>query len=626
VCGIAGFAGDGNPQVLSSLAESLSHRGPDESGLLSGENFGFAFRRMAVLDLNTGSQPMKTTCAENVLVFNGEIYNYRELRSRLEKIGHAFHSESDTETILHAYEEWGISFAERLEGMFAIAIWDPELGQLVMARDRLGKKPLYFATVGNAIHFGSELTQVLLSSKIERKLNRQSLYNFMRTDSTPTISSIYKEVSKVSPATVLTWRIHDGSFTITKYWNPIRTKNDSTFKENLITLEEKIFRAVDERLQADVPLGLFLSSGIDSTVVASVVAAQRGNVHAFNLGFESQSYDESSSAEKIASHLGLTYHQLFLDDTKPEDLLDLMSTHIDEPLNDPATIPQLVLSRETKKFVDVVLTGDGGDELFLSYPNFSAHRLIERNPKFFRAVRPLISNPNFLPKSNGDYFDLGFKAQRFIRGINESDPVRRDIAWRGATSLTDAQLIFSKDFLVDVSLTDPEKISKAIFSELNGTSLWMNFSWMYLRTYLLDTVLVKVDRATMAFGLEARSPLLSHDVVEFCLNLPDDYRIGRHRNKALLKAIASKHVPSEILAAKKHGFGVPTAEWLKGPLLQPLLDYSNEDFLKNQGIFDPSFVRAMISQHKSGKIDRRKELWGFLSFQEWNRKWSKGVK
>lgn len=617
MCGIAGFAGNGSREALRLMASAIQRRGPDDEGFYEAPGVGFAFRRLSIIDVKGGHQPLSNQDGSVWVMLNGEIYGFETLRRELEKEGYRFATKSDTEVIAHGYDQWGDTLFEKLNGMFAIAIWDAKRSRLVLARDRLGKKPLYWTEHQGAIWFASELKALLKTGTVSKELDLVSLGAYFRSDAIPTPRTIFQGIHKIEPASAMAWE--QGKLVKTwSFWKPDTMKIPTHPQQVVDDLRERLDLAVKERLVSDVPLGLFLSGGIDSSVIAESAARQSSSrLNAFTIGFDDPSHDERPAAREVAKALGIELHEETLTPESALGMLDEAVQLLDEPLADPAILPQLLLARFTRKHVTVALTGDGGDELLLGYQHIPAHQWANRLPHIPRA---LSHGLNVIPAGNG-YFSAGFKAQRLARGLSERTPWSRDMAWRGSWTRSDLSSMLRPDIraAVDPDFADKQFANRA--SEMRDASFWKQWSWGYLRTYLMDDVLVKVDRATMWFSLEARSPLLDPRVVSYLLSVSDDLKLGSWKKKRLLKELVKGRIPDEILNRPKHGFAIPTAEWLRGPLADRLAEVSATDYLQNQGLFEPKFIQRVIEEHRVGRQDRRKELWAFLMFQLWYRAW-----
>jgi asparagine synthase (glutamine-hydrolysing) len=506
--------------------------------------------------------------------------------------------------------------------MFASAIWDPRQRTVVLARDSLGKKPLYWWQSGGSLLFASEM-KALLAAGIPRVLDHEALLNYLVLDSVPTPNSMICGINKLHPGSVVTWSPGETPVSET-FWPRANFRNLTTsYIEWSKEFESLLNQSVSRRLMADVPIGVLLSSGVDSSLVAALAqAASQNPLVAFTLQFESESFDESAKAQAIARALGLRHHRIL---ATMEDLVssvDTMTQVFDEPVNDPAILPMLLLGRDSRKTVKVVLTGDGGDELFYGYQHVPMHLLHERFPLASRLVATPISWLADAAPNSGDYFSASFKLNRLSRGLGVRDLFERDLAWRGAFRQKGALAIFNADVrasLVEGGLPNPTReIVQDSPVEGDPMELW---SWWYLRTYLMDTVLVKVDRSLMAFGVEPRSPLLDQDLVSHVLRAPAQWKLGRGRGKALLRELASEHIPKGTMIKKKHGMGVPVQVLLRGPLRERLRHLSSRSHIRNQGLFDYIAVESLYRKFFEGRGDLRKEVWGFFVFQEWYSRW-----
>ncbi|MDD2785436.1 MAG: asparagine synthase (glutamine-hydrolyzing) [Patescibacteria group bacterium] len=669
MCGIAGFVGVGAKDELHRMTDAIARRGPDDEGFFVADGVGFGFRRLSIIDVAGGHQPLTNEDGSVWVMMNGEIYGYKSLMEELRSKGHRFKTQSDTEVIVHAYEEWGEACLEKLNGMFAIALWDSRSKRLLLARDRMGKKPLYWTIKKQTLWFASELKALLAAGVVDREMDPISLGLYFRTDMVPTPRSIFKNVQKLEPATAMIWK--DGHVEKSwMFWEPALTPalshrmGEGDANKLVSELGKMIDVSVAERLVSDVPLGLFLSGGLDSAVVAESAARQGGRMKAFTIGFDDPTHDESAAAKKVAQAFGLEH---YVDVLKPEAaiaMIDEAAQLLDEPLADASILPQLLLSKFTRQQVTVALSGDGGDELLLGYAHIPAHQLINTlsflrrresrvrmDPWVSVGLRPRMTKEdgivlkrllNRVPASDG-YFSLGFKTQRFARGLGAPSPWARDVRWRGAfdSSTLTSMLLPEVAHAADVDYAERQLAERAneiknyelrIKNEEDAVRLgratrddvfWRQWSWAYLRTFLMDEVMVKVDRAGMWFALESRAPLLDTRVVEFLLNVPSQYKLGAWKKKRLFKELLKGKVPSDILNKPKHGFAVPVGAWLNGPLAERFTALTEPGRLHSQGLFDPVAVKRLADEHRAGRIDRRKEMWAMFMFQLWYDKWAK---
>ncbi len=605
------------------MTDSIKRRGPDDVGFYFDNNAGLGFRRLSIVDVEGGHQPLSNEQGTIWLVFNGEIYGYKDLMAQLQGMGHAFKTRSDSEVLVHAYEQWGDACFDKINGMFAVAIWDAARRRLILARDRLGKKPLYWTVCGDTLFFGSELKALLASGRAKREIDPKALALYLRTDSVPTPWTIFRDSYKLEPAQALAW----SNGKIEKVWSfwkcPCLSSSEVRQTEVLAHARELIDTAVRERLVADVQVGVCLSGGLDSAVIAESATRQAGTrLQAFTIGFEDRSYDESKHASLVAKALGMDHHVEILNINQALDMIGQAQDLLDEPLADNAILPQLLLSRFMSSRVKSVLSGDGGDELLLGYQHIPAHGVLQKAQAMPVPVLDLFGRILKNIRSSDAYFGFGFKAQRLARGINEKNPWARDVKWRGA--FDDIGQILTPNILEQSESGLAESLLEARAQEVGcfgQEEFWKHWTWSYLRTFLMDDVLVKVDRSSMWFGLEVRSPLLDTRVVSYLINLSEKYKLGAWKNKRLFVELLKGRVPEAVLAKKKHGISVPISAWLKGELRDALLDLCSPGHLTRQGLFDARGVTKLISEHMAGKRDRRKELWALFMFQLWYDRW-----
>ena len=623
MCGICGMVGYDlvDRDALKRMTNVLRHRGPDDEGFFVGQSengasVGLGFRRLSIIDLVTGNQPITNESGSVQLVFNGEIYNFRELRRELEGRGHRFSTDSDTEVIVHLYEDVGTACVTRLNGMFAFALWDGERRELILARDRFGKKPLYYAELERELLFGSELKALLQHPRCPRCLDHDSLSRYLALEYVPSPRSILEGVRKLPGGHLLRWR--DGRTSIEAYWDlrfehPEPTASDDEYVEEF---RVRFRDAVQRRLVSDVPLGAFLSGGIDSSSVVAMMcdSLPAGAVKTFTIGFEEQSFDESHHARRVAAHFGTEHHEDVFTARVMLDLLPTVVDVLDEPFADASVLPTYLLSRFTREHVTVALGGDGSDELLAGYPTFSADRIARayRVPRALhsRVVVPLVDR---LPVST-DNFSLDFKLKRFVRGAALAPEARHPI-WLGSFSPSEQSSLLVRP--PADSLSDWRNAYAAA-----GTSARLEqLIYAYAKTYLQDDILVKVDRASMACSLEVRAPFLDVELVEFLGRVPSHLKLRRLDTKYLLKRAMAGVLPAGIATRPKKGFGIPIGRWFKQELRDPLHDELSEPRLREQGIFVPSEVQHLLAEHMSGRRDHRKALWTLLMFQLWHRRW-----
>jgi asparagine synthase (glutamine-hydrolysing) len=624
MCGIAGYAGlNSQPEKLRRMTAALTRRGPDDEGFYEAPGVGFGFRRLSIIDVAGGHQPLCNETGDVWAMLNGEIYGYQTLREELMRLGHRFKTQGDTETIVHAYEEWGDACFEKLNGMFAIALWDGPRERLVLARDRMGKKPLYWTVKDGTLWFASEVKALLAAGVVSRELNPVSMGLYFRTDSVPTPRSIFKGVNTLEPASALFW-VHGAVERQWSFWRPPAAPDEQMTSVDAVTsLRTAVDASVRERLVSDVPLGIFLSGGIDSAVIAESAARQSSHpLKAFTIGFEDASHDEREPARIVAKTYGFDHQVDVLSADAALSMLNEATACLDEPLADAAVLPQMLLARFARTQVTVAVAGDGGDELFLGYQHVPAHGFVHAHPVLAKVVGTYGRGVVETVPAAGGYFSAGFKLQRLARGLGVTNPWARDNAWRGAWTAEGVSQLLRPEIRAAAQVGLADELLRQRAEEI-GTdrSFWQQWSWAYLRTFLMDDVMVKVDRATMWMSLEARAPLLDRRVVEAAFAIPDKWKTGAWANKRLLKALVSDTLPASVIDRPKHGFGVPVAAWLNGPLAKELASYADPSFVNRQGLFDPSVVQRVIREHRAGRPDRRKELWAYLMFQRWWQRW-----
>lgn len=619
VCGICGFVGEGSAEPLQAMADRLRHRGPDEAGYFREGPVGLAIRRLSVIDPQGGSQPLFNEDGNLVLVFNGEIYNHEELRGPLERRGHHLKTHSDGEVILHLFEESGPDCLRHLNGMFAIALWDRRRGELFLARDRLGIKPLYYSLQQGQWVFASEIKALLAHPAIGRQLDRTALDQYLTFEYVPGPRSIFQGIHKLLPGHWLLGPSRHG-LRPQRYWSVDyqpsgQTRDPQEWQEEL---SQKLRQAVRRQLISDVPLGAFLSGGLDSSsIVACMVEASAQTIKTFSIGFAERSFDESRYAREVARHLATDHHEYRV---SPQEILEVIPTVgeiLDEPLGDASILPTYLVSRFARQSVTVVLSGDGGDELLAGYPTYlAAHwaEAVRKLPRaWLRAARWLAEG---LPSSTANW-SLDYKIKRFLSRL-EFEPEERNILWVGSFSPEEKQAIYGPGMAgLESSTFEPLTLAGRCQRQL---PLLQRLLYLDLNFYLVDDLLVKLDRASMAVSLEGRVPMLDHELVEFLARVPGNLKLSGWTSKALLKRAMRSRLPHSIIDRPKKGFGIPVAEWIKGPLKTWMLDHLTHDELKKDDLFQPTGVDRLLREHFSGSKDHRKQLWTLVNFISWRRR------
>ena len=608
MCGIAGIAsrsGAVDPERLRAMSATLVHRGPDSDGVLVDGPVGLAARRLSIIDLETGDQPITNEDATVHVVQNGEIYNYRELRAGLECAGHRFRTQSDTEVLVHLYEEHGEAFAERLRGMFAVAVWDAGQNRLVLARDPFGIKPLYYRIDAEGLAFASELRALPRG-----EIDHDALEAFLAFNSIPAPYSIFREVRKLPPGSLLVWE--NGEARIARFSRPapaqakdLRLDGESELAEEL---RARLRDSVRAHLIADVPVGVLLSGGVDSAVLAALAAQESAEpVHTFSIGFEERSFDELEDARSVATMYGTQHEELVL---RPDAalLLPALADAFDEPFADSSALPTYLVSELAASHVKVALSGEGGDELFGGYYTYAADLLALRMGKLAAIARPLVER---MPSSNRRA-SFDYKAKRFVRGA-ALPPLERHHSWKE---------IFSPDLRAELTgrqtQFDPVDLLRERYAETEGAEPLARLQDVDLGLYLVDDLLVKTDRASMAHSLEARVPYLDPVVAGLAQALRTKLKVSGLRKKRLLRKAAAPLLPRRIVYGRKRGFSIPAAAWLRGELEPFARDVLSAETLRRQGYFRPEVVERVLDRHVAGEEDLSRQLWGLLAFTLWH--------
>ena len=624
MCGIAGWANldskktsQNGEAVLHSMCEKMKHRGPDSEGLWTENGVALGMRRLSIIDLHTGEQPVYSEDKSIVVVMNGELYNFRKVRSRLEKLGHKFVTETDTEILPHLYEEYGEDLVEHLNGMFVFALWDKNKEKLLIARDRFGEKPLYYGVFDEKLIFASEPKVLLEHPAVNSEINLQALRHYLSFDYVPAPLSIYKNIYKLPAAHLLT--IEKGEVKTRRYWNLTFEKSEAapSIEKAAEDLRELLADAVKMRLVSDVPLGILLSGGVDSSTVAAF--AQRFSsekVKTFSIGFEEDSFDESKFARQVATHLGTEHYEEKLSVEKAADLIQEIGTWLDEPISDGSLLPTFLLSRFVRKHVTVALGGDGGDEIFAGYPMYFGHKVANvynAVPQFLRdgLIEPIVNN---LPVSNKN-LSFDYRAKRFV-AASKFDAVTRHHSWFGSFSIDRQDDLLSRNVLQNTS-GDIYADAKDLLKICDAQSEVEKMQFLDMNFYMAEDILTKVDRASMAVSLEVRAPFLDPRVAEFAAQLPVEYKLRGRKGKYILKKAVEPLLPKNILNRPKKGFGIPIAGWLKGRLNPLMHDLLAPKRLKDQGLFDEKFVQKLIKEHETNIASHHKQLWTLLVFQIW---------
>lgn len=622
MCGIVGFNGK-NSLLLDEMLKSIHHRGPDDNGKFENDTFSLGHVRLSILDLSSyGHQPM---IYENfVMVFNGEVYNFEEIKNELLELGYSFNSKSDSEVILKAYHKWGIKAVDKFIGMFAIAIYDTLAQTVTLIRDRVGVKPLYYYHKDNDFVFASELKPIM-QYKNDLEISKDALYEFFQFGYISSGLSIFENCFKLSAGHCGVFDIKNSTFNIKEYWSIIPffslPKFEKSEKELVDELENILIDAFKYRMVSDVPVGVFLSGGIDSSIVAAILQKHYGNIHTFTIGFKEAKYNEATYAKLVAEHLGTTHTEKFLDSTQAKVILDKFVDIYDEPFGDSSGIPTTLVSQIAHDAgIKVVLSADGGDEIFCGYERYWYSYNIGKNilklPKIIR--KNLAKLMDFIGVQNASKF---FRIKNFEHKYNQLSEMLKDDTWQ---DIYEKIIHNSKNYEIKQLLGTIKKIDEKSFNigekehPMQGMMLWD-----YHR-YMVDDILTKVDRATMSVSIEGREPLLDHRIAEFMARVPFELKYKDGKSKYLLRKVLERYIPKEMIERPKMGFGIPMFEWFGGDLKELFEIYFKEEKLKHK-LFDNSYIYNEYKKLKNNQKVNINKLWFILVFQMWYEKYMKNI-
>jgi asparagine synthase (glutamine-hydrolysing) len=622
VCGIVGQASrDGRPgdrATLERMCAALEHRGPDSRGLHLDDGVGLGIQRLRVIDLATGDQPIFNEDRSVVVVLNGEIYNYLELRAELERSGHRFATRSDTEVIAHLYEEYGARLVDRLHGMFGLAVWDAQRRRLLLARDRVGKKPLYFAQVGDQLSFASELRALLQDERVPRDVDHQALDAYLAYRWVPAPMTAFRAVRKLPPGSTLIYE--DGRASVDRYWRLdfSRTRPFADPREVHDELRAQIRAATARRMISDVPLGAFLSGGIDSTaVVAAMAESSSEPVKTFSIGFTSEKFNELPLARLVAERFGTEHHELIVEPDALE-VIPRIVRHYGEPFADDSAIPSFYVAEMARRHVTVALNGDGGDENFGGYPRYAVNRAsasLERLPVALR--RGLAAVGMRVPES-GTIDSWPSRIRRAAETL-ALDGSARYVAYMTHLNGLRRERLYTDDYRRLVGESLAFDVMGQPWRESGAQDIVDRMLDVDVQTYLPDDLLVKMDIATMASSLEARSPFLDHELMEFAASLPADLKVRGRETKVVLRSALRGWVPDEILDAPKRGFRLPLGDWFRGDLREFTREVLLDRRAADRGYFEQSYVRELLDRHAAGLQDHSQGIWTLLMFELWHR-------
>lgn len=623
MCGIAGILslrpsiaiGESQAEILDRMLMSIFHRGPDEDGRLVDGELAMGMRRLSIIDLSDGTQPIFNEDGRYGVVFNGEIYNYVELRRELEAKGHHFRTRSDTEVIVHLFEEYGEDCVEHLRGMFGFAVWDNQNRSLFVARDRVGIKPLYYSVQNNRLYFASEIKALLETPDVPRGVDRVGLSHYLSLKYVPAPRTLFDGISSLPPGHTLS--VNDGKLQVRRYWDVSFKKSrswnpkDSGHEQEAVSeLGDLLRESVRLRLRSDVPFGAFLSGGLDSSVIVALMAEQMGEpVRTFSVGFaESEGQDELPYAKQVADRFGCVHHTLSITSDDFLGYAEDVLWHLDQPIADQATVATHMVAKLAREHVKMVLTGEGGDELFAGYARYSGERfspLISSLPGVVRQAMRSASRK--LPGMRRGKIAIG--------ALTQADEASRLANWFPMFGDdTKSRLLASWS---EEGESSTKGLLASYLEQTDATTPLDRMLYCDTKTWLVDYLLLRGDKLTMANSLEARVPLLDHKLVEFAASLPDAWKLRGKTRKYLLKQFARTVLPESIIDRKKQGFPIPIEQWLRGkakPMMQDLLATS---VVERRGLFDAKYVEQLVQSHVSGYADYSTELWGLMSFEMW---------
>ncbi|HTA82728.1 MAG TPA: asparagine synthase (glutamine-hydrolyzing) [Bacteroidia bacterium] len=616
MCGIAGFVGSGSEDDLKRMIYELHHRGPDYQGTSLVENVGFAHARLSIIDLSpNGNQPFFSADSSLAITFNGEIYNYLALKEELLCTGkYTFRTSTDTEVLLYLYQEHGEKLFDKINGMYAFAIYNFKTKQLLLAKDRMGKKPLYYSVIDGTIVFASELKAILQHPSVKKELNIDAINEYLTFDYIPTPHTIFKNIYKLEASHYLVF--NNGKISSNEpYWKTSFHQSDVSFSDAIGKFDSLLNDATDRRLMSDVPLGVFLSGGLDSSTIAYYAQKNaKSKIKTFSIGFSEKSYDESNYAKQVATYLGTEHYEEFLSAEESLRLIPEIIPKLDEPFADPSIIPTYFLSKFTRKHVTVALGGDGSDELLAGYPTFISNKFLGFMASLPTPIIKIFSGLTKLLPLSDKNISLDFKLTQFFKGF-ESEKRYAHTLWLGSFTPNLKQRLFLPSTVIGNGngLNCIDRYLNDIQSEFGFNRLL----YTYYRTYLVEDILVKVDRASMYTSLEVRAPFLDRNVVDFLSSLPKSYKLKGFTGKHILKELMWGKLPEEIIYRTKKGFGIPVSLWLRNQLKGMLEYYLSKERIEKHGIFNYQYIEQLKKEHFSMKRNHRKLLWNLLILEMW---------
>ena len=614
MCGIGGFILNDSPSetkkdVLIRMCDLMAHRGPDDSGYYFKDNVALGHRRLSIIDLSTGQQPMCSDDRKIWIVFNGEIYNFLDIRKTLESKGFKFKTNSDTEVLIKAYQCYGLEMLAHINGMFAFAIWDEEKKRLFAARDRLGKKPFYFFNGDPGFIFASELKSVIVNKNVPREIDPEAIDKYFSYGYIPSPHTIFKNIYKLRPGHFLIYQ--NNEVTVSQYWDVVYNPQDTKQSEDdyVDELHEILTDSVRSRLISDVPLGAFLSGGLDSSTIVAIMSGISNNgIKTFTINFEEKVYSEIEDARIVARHFDTDHREYTVVSEAMKIIPDLVS-HFDEPFADSSAIPTYYVSKMARQDVTVILSGDGGDEMFAGYVRYMIRDRYEQYKKIPAALRQYLLGPvaRTLP--------LNFKGKYFLMELSELEKIQRFEQISLFPQIKN--YIFSNSFKRElVNLNAPNSCYQ-YWENKPGSPRLSEMQYFDTKLYLPDDILVKVDRMSMAHSLETRAPLLDYRIAEFAGRIPPDLQMKDGKGKYILRKLAQRILPNEILEKRKQGFGVPVREWFRNEMFDKTKEILSSERFKSRPYFNHKNVNRILDEHRKGKRDYSTWIWSLLMFELW---------
>jgi asparagine synthase (glutamine-hydrolysing) len=619
MCGIAGKAsvrGHVERDLVERMCKVVEHRGPDSRGIHLDEGVGLGVQRLSIIDLKTGDQPIYNERRDVVVVLNGEVYNYRELRSELIRRGHTFSTQSDTEVIVHLYEDYGDNCVSHLRGMFAFALWDARERRLLLARDRIGKKPLFYASLDGSLSFASETKSILQDQEVPREVDLDAIDAFLHFQYVPQPLSAFAHLRKLPPAHILVWK--DGTSSLRRYWRlGFEPKLDVPSHEDVHELiRTRLLEATTLRLRADVPVGAFLSGGVDSSaVVAAMAQTSPSRIATFAIGFASDRFDERPFAREVAD-LYATEHHEFVVEPSAIELMPRLAWHYGEPYADQSAIPSFYLAEVTRRHVTVALNGDGGDENFAGYRRYIGNLVAGRLDAIPRPVAKVAARVGARIEGGRRLDSARQRARRLLQSLPLS-PRDRYLTWMATFTEPERSALYTHDVRAAVDAVTGRSTASDAFETTNAVAPLDRLLDIDVHSYLPDDLLVKMDIASMAHSLEVRSPMLDHLFMETVARLPAGLKLDRGTTKKVFKDALRAWLPDHILDRPKHGFGVPMGDWLRGELRTLPTDVLLDPRAVSRGLFRPDGVQQLIDDHAVGRFDNSKKLWSLIQLEIW---------